>query len=504
MIKYISIILFCISNLCYSQAQLEWISKFKQDSSNSTISDVTTDKNGNIFVTGSTGRDNIGKMFFLKYSPTGNLIWKQFFKRDTSSALNTWSSKITVDDEGNIYICGSSQLSQSSGALMLIKYKPSGDTAWVRYHSFNSGGHAIQIIVDKFKNIYLCGYPMITKFDKAGNFLWHVLPPSGIDLKGMALDRNQNVYILARKETFYTEFLTLKYNSAGEFEWSRSYTRGPDCYPYSIACDQHSNVYVAGEVQNLPNGFSTTTLIKYNPLGDTVYIKDFSSAVGTTLFMHNDTINYLAGLWPVRFNVNGDVYWRDSTQFNVTKMHSLDNKGNLYSWHTPRTNNIQNVHFNKYSLNGQIMWEKKTTFTDTSNLRMSALHLDKDNNILLPFTLSPVGVNYLDTLMIYKYSQTVSVNPIGIEIIKDYYISQNYPNPFNPSTNFKFSIPKSGFVTIKVYDVLGKEINTLVNQFKSAGSYIVPFDATSLSSGVYFYTFESGNYRFINKMLLIK
>ena len=83
-------------------------------------------------------------------------------------------------------------------------------------------------------------------------------------------------------------------------------------------------------------------------------------------------------------------------------------------------------------------------------------------------------------------------------------LEQNYPNPFNPTTNIQFSIPKQNFVTLKVYDVLGREVATLVNEEKSTGSYNVSFDASSLSSGVYIYKIQAGNFINSKKMVLLK
>ncbi len=85
-----------------------------------------------------------------------------------------------------------------------------------------------------------------------------------------------------------------------------------------------------------------------------------------------------------------------------------------------------------------------------------------------------------------------------------YSLSQNYPNPFNPTTNIKFSIEKSGFVTLKVYNILGQEVATLLNKELSAGSYTFDFDASKLSTGVYLYSIQSGNFAQTKKMILIK
>ncbi|HMN49459.1 MAG TPA: glycoside hydrolase family 3 C-terminal domain-containing protein [Ignavibacteriaceae bacterium] len=83
-------------------------------------------------------------------------------------------------------------------------------------------------------------------------------------------------------------------------------------------------------------------------------------------------------------------------------------------------------------------------------------------------------------------------------------LSQNYPNPFNPSTTISYQLPKNGFVTLKIYDVLGREVSTLVNEYKSAGNYTLNFDASNLSSGVYIYTICSADNVLSKKMILMK
>jgi uncharacterized protein (TIGR02145 family) len=94
-------------------------------------------------------------------------------------------------------------------------------------------------------------------------------------------------------------------------------------------------------------------------------------------------------------------------------------------------------------------------------------------------------------------------NP-SCQIPKDYALDQNYPNPFNPTTNIKFSLPKSGNVKIIVYDAVGREVATLVNNTMAAGTHTVQFNATGLASGIYLYRIESKDFVKVNKMLLIK
>ena len=85
-----------------------------------------------------------------------------------------------------------------------------------------------------------------------------------------------------------------------------------------------------------------------------------------------------------------------------------------------------------------------------------------------------------------------------------YSLEQNYPNPFNPSTTINYALPVSGNVTLKVYNLIGQEVASLVNEFQREGSYDVRFDASKLSSGVYFYSLSAGNFTQVKKMMLVK
>ncbi|MFZ5948557.1 MAG: DUF1501 domain-containing protein [Stygiobacter sp.] len=100
-------------------------------------------------------------------------------------------------------------------------------------------------------------------------------------------------------------------------------------------------------------------------------------------------------------------------------------------------------------------------------------------------------------------NSTTSVNDFN-SIPNDFTLHQNFPNPFNPSTTIKFELPKEGFVTLKVFDIIGKEIATLVNEKKSPGYYQTDFNANDLPSGTYIYTITVNNYSQSKKMLLIK
>ena len=96
---------------------------------------------------------------------------------------------------------------------------------------------------------------------------------------------------------------------------------------------------------------------------------------------------------------------------------------------------------------------------------------------------------------------------VNVEVISqptEYSLSQNYPNPFNPTTTIEYSIPVSGNVKLIVYNSLGEHVSTLVNDFKESGNYQVDFNATNLSSGIYYYSLKANTFIATKKMLLIK
>ncbi|MBZ0184267.1 MAG: T9SS type A sorting domain-containing protein [Melioribacteraceae bacterium] len=98
----------------------------------------------------------------------------------------------------------------------------------------------------------------------------------------------------------------------------------------------------------------------------------------------------------------------------------------------------------------------------------------------------------------------VGVNELDRNIPTEFLLSTNYPNPFNPTTKIEYSLPSKEYVILKIYDIMGNEISVLENEQKEAGKYQTNFDASALTSGVYIYSLQAGNFYQSHKMLLIK
>jgi Secretion system C-terminal sorting domain/Concanavalin A-like lectin/glucanases superfamily len=131
-------------------------------------------------------------------------------------------------------------------------------------------------------------------------------------------------------------------------------------------------------------------------------------------------------------------------------------------------------------------------------------HGDDKNVSTSNFGMGFVFEGIFDNLKIYSLSGVTGVEDVSGSVPSSFELTQNYPNPFNPSTVIRYAIGSKQFTTLRVYDVIGNEVATLVNEEKPAGYYEVNFDAGYLPSGIYFYKLQAGNFIQTKKMLLLK
>lgn len=150
----------------------------------------------------------------------------------------------------------------------------------------------------------------------------------------------------------------------------------------------------------------------------------------------------------------------------------------------------------KKSTDGGLTW---TTMTTSGLTGITHMEFKRVGTTVYGYAATASGA-------ILKITDVVTdVTPINSIVPNEFELSQNFPNPFNPTTTINFSIPTSSKVSLKVYDALGKEVATLVDEFKNAGNYSANFTAaSSLTSGVYFYTISAGSFTSTKKLMLLK
>jgi hypothetical protein len=124
-----------------------------------------------------------------------------------------------------------------------------------------------------------------------------------------------------------------------------------------------------------------------------------------------------------------------------------------------------------------------------------------------PYSVSRGGITTLGTFAVGKFKDVPDI--VGVErnekgVPTGFSLSQNYPNPFNPTTRIQYSVPSTQYISLKVYDVLGRELSTLVSEVKPPGTYTVEWDARGLPSGVYFYRMQAGHFTETRKLVLLR
>lgn len=234
--------------------------------------------------------------------------------------------------------------------------------------------------------------------------------------------------------------------------------------PITQSTDAHSGSYaVKGNVIDAPGGSGYTALI--------------AAGLDANGFPINFRPSFLKG-WYKFISDSGDAF---SATVVAVKNRRAIGSGGFYSAesHTDYTEFATNITYNS------------TEIPDTIQILILIANAPK---------IHLASYYILDDLSL-ETSTGIAENS---NIINDYKLEQNYPNPFNPVTNIEFQVPHSGMVSLKVFDVLGNEIITLINEEKPAGKYKIQFDASKLTSGIYFYELSADEFSDIKKLTVLK
>ncbi|MDP4174389.1 MAG: carboxypeptidase regulatory-like domain-containing protein [Bacteroidota bacterium] len=330
------------------------------------------------------------------------------------------------------------------------------------------------------------------------------------------------------------------YNNKSElFEADRIAVMGDTTYNFVLTARQVYTNKISGHVTGL-DSLGTTRGI---PASVTAFRLRETSAAKSRISVLTDSVgNYsitnlvpgkyillavpAEGYLPTFYRVDSvqTLRWRDADSITVTDNSPIANIN--FVTHPVPDSGFTTIAGTVKSNTGQAVGGALVTFMDVNKVVAGYTFTDANGNYRLP-TLSPgtytvetdkfnyTGTSMANVTVNYTSSTSQTVNltltPLiatGVSdkntVIKNYALEQNYPNPFNPTTTINFQIPTAGMVTLKVYNSIGQEVATLVNEFKSAGKYSAIFDARNLSSGVYFYRIIAGNYQLSHKMVLLK
>ncbi len=506
-------------NSLFAQPTLDWVAIYNGPS-NSTDKALFLKINqvGEIYVAGESEAD----LYTIKYSANGDTLWERRYNGAGNDYDNVHA--FTLDDLGNAILTGDIWDSLSNNNAFTIKYNGiTGNTVWaneVQPFWIPNDDDFYDVDTDSSGNVYVTGkvfagtHPMGTgndwltiSYQPIGVLHWQTLwnspdslgdvstsiavtPGGATYIAGtttyddttqvravingwiryfpisslttvpwplIAVDDQGNAYITVNSGYHEEEDLLLrKYNSSGDLQWSYRYNSpsNNEDDPVDIAIDSEGNIIIACESKD-STGSSDFCTIKFTPQGDTAWVRRLE-------------------------------------QGNIPKALALDRWNNIYVTGNSRYTTV------KYTPDGEEDWvDKYLEGTDAQDIEV-----DNDGNVYVTGYNS--GVNGFDFCTIKYSQQTSDIKDNGNLYLTEFKLYQNYPNPFNPTTIISYTVPEMEFVTLKVYDVLGNEVATLVNEEKTAGDYEVEFFGNGLTSGIYFYQLKAGGFIQTKKMVFIK
>lgn len=443
------------------------------------------------------------------------------------------------------YIAGGNADWEGSRDVLLVMFNSEGDSIWsntIGTPSSHENLNAFHILPDG-------------RYIFAGDFYTDLDPGPGIDMDADALvmitaGNGDHIYsghfgvdtvtevasdITANLDSGYTFTGVVYYeDNGGDIQIYRLTNLGaPVCsyiheeadnqYPYSIAATFDGGFVVVGSdtdhgtfrwrgqfYKALPCGapevmFSTPSdgAVQF---ADVKQLSD-SSIVFTGSITHS-VINTKTDLYIRKLDKNLNEVWTriigdvDKVEYGSCVEETDDGGVIIGGTHTATAHSWTNFWAVRLDKDGEMLWEKSVG-TESDDY-LSSISITDDGGFILCGDSREVGSFKYDMLVVKLGPDPVSAIEIENFHPTENVLLNNYPNPFNPSTTIKYSISSPSFVSMKVFDVLGREVAKLVNEEQPQGNYEVAFDASNLTSGIYFYRIHAGGFVETKKMILVK
>lgn len=541
-IKLLLLFIFLLNVSLLAQVTRQWTVRYSTPGQylNDIMYDMEYDAYGNVYVLGTTDTNlgfNVAQLITTqKYNSAGILQWSVKY---TSIGYPT---AMTLDDSGNVFVTGNILTNTTGYDILLVKYNNSGAQQWssIINGQANSSDISNDVAADNIGNAYITGYIMRTegnkdhftaKYNSSGVQQWLnvISNPSSSSDEGIKVKVNGTGEVfsggIANVPGAGMDITLIKYNSAGTITGSVLYggSANNDDILSSMTFDNSGNIYVCGRItQNITS--TDGVVLKYNSALALQWVGVYFGAQGllhdefNKIAVDNSGNAYVCGssalsgvdrdIITAKYNTAGVFQWavrKNSPQSLIDEGISIaiDPEQNIFfTGYISTLSNNTEILIYKYSSAGTELWAD--TYIPNPNFEDKPVSVMADGNGNIYLGGVSNSGEYDKDMLLIKYSQPLAVEPVSNELPTEFSLSQNYPNPFNPVTNIKFSIPESGNVKLTVFDITGKIAAELLDESINAGEYKIDFDASALSSGVYFYRLQSENFSETKKMILVK
>lgn len=416
-----------------------------------------------------------------------------YFYSIYSNGMNRWTfltaetfstnSGFLIGSDSTIYF------GSQGGYIYAVDFK--GDLKWKHDFGMNIFSHVMNI--DRDSTIYFTSADehLYAIYKNNGEIRWKVKYDGGFGASSPIFSPDGGTIYIAGHDNYLYAL-----NLDGSSKWRFSY--GPVTVVPLV--DNDGNIYVIGKVDSVG-------LHSISPDGEIRWSYNFANWIASRSLLDFVTMDR-----------DGNIYFHsfiNTTQ--QSKITSVDYEGNFrweYSFEQPGEDimvplicdadgtiycgSTWGYYYYAISSKGDLLWKIPLNgyMVDNSGA------LGSDGTLYIGTHLGSLVTGQEKTLIAIR--DTVTLVDNDRNFISYYKLSQNYPNPFNSTTNIKYTIAQAGRVTLKVYDLMGREVATLLDRFQNSGSYDVIFQADELASGIYFYTLTSGNFMATKKLILLK
>ncbi|TKJ36564.1 hypothetical protein CEE37_14890 [candidate division LCP-89 bacterium B3_LCP] len=473
-------------------------------------SDMALDSDDNVYITGyctESGSDH--DFLTVKYDNDGAVQWSVVYDGPAGDADE--GLYIAVDGDANVYVAGYSVENDTDPDYTTIKYNSAGVLQWVkRYDAANESDYIFGLGLDLDGNVYVAGHAdfnpgatdilkfVTIKYDADGVELWQRIYEGGAEdshCSAMTLDSQANVYVTGMNYVDEYDYITVKYNTEGNFQWDIRYAGpvfGRD-KPNAIVTDADLNVYVTGESVGDGTDYDFAT-IKYCQI----------SPITVTLAPVNPPIVIPANGGSFAFDISVENISEYEQTFDIwcnvelpagqqcTVLGPIEVIVNpLQSITRLRSQAVPPV-----APAGEYMYWACVGYPPW-------VIMDYDN-----FCFTKEGTDdsweglggWICSGELFPGEDITTEDALPAEIS----LLGAYPNPFNPTTTISYQLPASSLVSLSIYDITGRQVTELVNGWRDAGNHEVTFDASDLPSGMYIYNLTAGEYQATGKVVLVK
>ena len=454
--------------------------------------------------------------------------WQRYY--DYNHQQNVGTDVVQTYDGGYIILGGAG----GTGSIYLLKTDYLGIKQWDKVISdsstFIGASSIIQTPDSGFAMTGKRGLDVfILKTNKFGNTQWvNFYNRPGGDARSNIIRMTNDQGLVIGASIFFLSQSTsksyvVKVNNKGGFEWDKlygdsSFTSSTFILPATNEC-----IYLSNTTKRNASSPFVGVSYKIDKWGEILWKSQFGILKsGIPVLDLDDTATYWAGTYEsssdqkfliTRTNSKGNTLWQNSydSLFSIGSICHNSKLDIVFAGSKLRNGLQWDFAIAKIDIDGNFIYGKVIDTPQGSEDYCYSIKYTNDDGYILVGTTDFASSGFKDENILavktdsgFYSSSIVNVINNQIRLPKKFKLHQNYPNPFNPVTQLEFGIPKLGFVSLKVYDILGKEVMTLVNETKPAGIYKIEFNGSNLSSGVYFYRLESAEFVDIKRMILVK